>query len=51
VIPLEFVFYDEMNEKIKLDQYISSENEFAKIIGIRSIKTTFKDQLNNSVYK
>ena len=45
------MFYDEMDEKINLDQYISSENEFVKIISIKSIKTVFSDKIKNSVYK
>ena len=50
IIPLEFVFYDEMNETINLDQYISSQNEFVSIVSIKTIKTIFSDEIKNSVY-
>ena len=51
IIPLEFMFYDEMDEKINLDQYISSQNEFAEIVSIKSIKTMFGEKIKNSIYK
>ena len=38
-IKLEFVFYDEMDEQINLDQYITQKKDFVQIVTIESIKT------------
>lgn len=50
VIPLEFVFYDEMGAKINLANYIGSRNEFVEAINIKSIRSYFNDKVRNSIY-
>ena len=50
-IPIEFIFYDEIDQKINLAKYISSRNDFVNIVAIKKIQTVFDGRINNTIYK
>ena len=51
MIPLNFSFFDELDGRVNLNQYVSSKAEFVKVIRVNSIRTFYDDRIKNTVYK
>ena len=51
-IPLEFIFYDEIDEKIDLYHYMVLVDKYPdEIISIKNITTSFEDRIRNPIYR
>ena len=50
-IKIEFVFYDEMGDKVNLSQYIGSKAEFASSVYINKTDTYFDDGFAKTIYR